>query len=132
MSNTAASDDRVLVETLTELETSLWRAPTRNGRAYMDRILAPGCFEFGRSGRTWDRKELLKPVGTIAAVLPLPELNISLIGPTVALVTYTSIIEYQRRREYARRSSIWLLQDEQWRLRFHPGTPYRPDEQKAD
>jgi len=60
------------VETLRELEEALWRAETRFDRTFMEQILHPMFFEFGRSGRTYTREQTLHAApGNIDAELPL-------------------------------------------------------------
>jgi hypothetical protein len=119
-----------LIATLTSLEESLWRAETRGNRVLMEATFADDVFEFGRSGRIWQRNDMLfdrcKP---IAATLPLPNLRIILLNDVTALVTYDSIVTYDT-IEHARRSSVWSLENNHWRLRFHQGTPYEPDARK--
>lgn len=44
---------------LQALEEPLWRAETRFSLEYMERILAPDFFEFGRSGRVYQRRDAL-------------------------------------------------------------------------
>ena len=41
---------------LYELEESLWKRETRFDEDYMDELLTENYFEFGRSGRTYDRE----------------------------------------------------------------------------
>ena len=74
----------------------------------MNEVFADDFFEFGRSGRSYRREDTLdaKPQ-PIAAVLPLPKLNIRLLTPDVAQVTYNSAVTYDGVVQHARRSSIW-------------------------
>ena len=44
-------------EELRILEESLWRHETRFDRDYLQRVLHPDFFEFGRSGRVWTRDD---------------------------------------------------------------------------
>lgn len=44
-----------VLETLRQLEESLWRAETRFDSVSMDRLLATDYFEFGRSGKVYSR-----------------------------------------------------------------------------
>ena len=44
---------------LKQLEASLWIAKTRFDNDYMEQILAPDFFEFGRSGKIYQREETL-------------------------------------------------------------------------
>jgi hypothetical protein len=111
--------------TLTALEEELWREETRFDRKRMTEVIAPDFVEFGRSGRTYDRETCLaferKPID---AVLPLPNFNIRLISPDVALVTYDSAVTYSGVVQHAHRSSLWSRSEHGWQLRFHQGTPY--------
>ena len=106
-----------------DLEESMWRAQTRFDRDYLERVLHPDFFEFGRSGRTWTRAETMAmEPGEIDAVLPLPDLTVSELGADTVLVTYRSAVRHGE-LDYANRSSIWVRDGAGWRLRFHQGTP---------
>ncbi len=111
---------------LIELEESLWRPETRFDRAYMDRILAPDFFEFGRSGRIYQRADMLnttpEPFNT---KLPLEDLQVRLIDANIAQVTYISRVTYAQVL-VSNRSSIWSRTDTGWQIRFHQGTPVEP------
>lgn len=110
---------------LRELEESLWRAETRFDKGYMDRILAPDFFEFGRSGRVYTREQILAaPPQAIDAKLPLEGFAVHPIVPNVVLVTYVSEVTYDD-VELGNRSSLWSKTDAGWQLRFHQGTPVR-------
>jgi catechol 2,3-dioxygenase-like lactoylglutathione lyase family enzyme len=88
-------------------------------------VIAPDFFEFGRSGRFYNRVDTLAiPRGPIDAVFPLPNFRARLLHPDVAQVTYNSAVTYNGVVHYARRSSIWSRTPSGWRLRFHQGTPY--------
>lgn len=115
-----------LKDQLYRLEEDLWRAETRYDRALMDKCFASDFFEFGRSGRTYTRTELL-PVagetGEIPITLPLPNFKISAIDQNSVLITYQSELKGNGTHECANRASIWTKIDGQWQLRFHQGTP---------
>jgi len=112
-----------VADTLRELEESLWRSETRFDPAYMDRILAPDFFEFGRSGRTYTREDTLAaPAHEIDARLPLENFAAHPIASNVFLVTYVSEVTYEE-VEVGNRSSLWSRTDAGWQLRFHQGTP---------
>lgn len=120
-SMTPSSDD---LEQLRQLEEKLWRAETRFDRNEMSRVLAPDFLEFGRSSRVYRRAEALSvEPQEIPAKLPLPNLEIRLIHPDVALITYESDVAYRSGRERARRSSLWTRTHSGWQIRFHQGTP---------
>jgi hypothetical protein len=66
----------------------------------MDRILAPDFFEFGRSGRAYERADTLgMKAHPIKAKLPLPDFKVRLLAPDIAQVTYISIVTYEHGRE---------------------------------
>ena len=114
------------IATLRALEETLWTAATRFDPALMDRTFAKDFFEFGRSGRRYERAELILapvPGAAIDATLPLPDYNVALVAPGVALATYTSELRRGGSVERARRASLWVRGDDGWRLRFHQGTP---------
>jgi hypothetical protein len=89
----------------------------------MDRILAPDFFEFGRSGRAYERADSLEiPAQQIKAKIPLLDFKVRLLDPDVAQTTYISIVTYEHGEKCARRSSVWSRSRDGWQLRFHQGT----------
>ncbi len=75
---------------------------------WMERTLAPGFFEFGRSGRVYRREDTIGIESQpIDARLPLKNFDARLLTPDVALVTYTSAVTYNGIEEIGNRSSIW-------------------------
>ena len=111
---------------LVELEETLWRVETRYDTELMERTFAPDFMEVGRSGRRYERQEMLfapDPEAVINASLPLPEYSVKLISPDVALATYTSVVRYGEDVEWGHRSSLWSKNEGRWQLRFHQGTP---------
>jgi hypothetical protein len=110
--------------TLSRLEELLWRDETRFDVELMDVTFGDDMMEIGRSGRLYDRKQLLHTKRErIDAVLPLLDLSIRLLNAETALVTYISAATCDEVVEYARRSSIWTKAPTGWALRFHQGTP---------
>lgn len=105
------------------LEESLWQQETRFNRDYMDTVLAPGFFEFGRSERIWSREETLDIERCeIRARLPLTRFSVRMVSPDVALVTYRSE-GLADDIEVGNRSSLWRKTANGWQLEFHQGTP---------
>ena len=108
---------------LKELEESLWITETRFNKEFMERILSPDFFEFGRSGRVYKREETLSvPSQEIHAKLPLKDFQAHFITEDVILVTYISEVENDI-LETGNRSSLWKKTPTGWQLRFHQGTP---------
>jgi hypothetical protein len=95
----------------------------------MERVFADDFVEFGRSGRVYDRAEILAHSRTpIDAVLPLPDYRVRPLSEDIVQITYNSQVTYDGVVRYARRSSIWQRTATGWRLRFHQGTPYAGEE----
>jgi hypothetical protein len=114
---------------LKRLEESLWISDTRFDPEYMDRILSPDFFEFGRSGRIYKREEILSiPCREIRATLPLQDFAIHPITEDVVLVTYVSKVQGDKTLEVGNRSSLWHKTNSGWQLQFHQGTPVKLEE----
>ena len=110
-------------EDLRLLEEGLWREETRFDSRWMDEVLAPDFFEFGRSGRAYTREDTLEVKEQyIDAELPLKDFRARLLDTDVAQVNYGSAVTYDGVLELANRSSIWSRTGNGWRLRFHQGT----------
>lgn len=109
-------------EMLYEFEESLWRTETRFDRAYMERLLHPEFFEFGRSGRVYTRAQTLDATRVVIdAELPLRGFAVHPVDNRAVLVTYLSIVQYED-LEVGNRSSLWVRNGDSWQLRFHQGT----------
>lgn len=109
-------------EKLKQLEESLWTAETRFDKKYMNSILSPSFFEFGRSGKIYKRDETLSaPFSKINARLPLKDFKVHVIANDVSLVTYISEVHCEE-LEVGNRSSLWLKTPTGWQLQFHQGT----------
>ena len=90
----------------------------------MQKILAPDFFEFGRSGRTYARKDTLYGSRSheINAQIPLKDFKVHQITNDVIQITYSSEVSNNNEIERGNRSSIWVKSNEKWQLRFHQGT----------
>lgn len=115
---------------LRDLEESLWRSETRFNPEYMERILASDFFEFGRSGRVYQRQDTLNvpSLAVIHAKLPLNSFQAKLIADGIALITYISEVLYGDVIECANRSSLWCETPHGWQIKFHQGTPFTKED----
>jgi hypothetical protein len=112
---------------LVELEESMWREETRFDLAFQERHFAPDFVEFGRSGRTYTRQQMiLTDAAPFQAKLPLQNLQVRLLDVNTVQLTYDSQVIFEGVTEYAHRSSIWSRAQGGWVMRFHQGTPYVP------
>jgi hypothetical protein len=112
---------------ITRLEEAMWRGETRFNLMFQETRFAPDYFEVGRSGRVYERRQLIfSETREIRARLPLEDLSIRLLDENTAQVTYNSHVVCDGVVEHARRSSIWSRGKQGWVMRFHQGTPYEP------
>lgn len=110
---------------LLELEKSLWVTSTRFSKTYMGKILDDDFFEFGRSGRIYSRAQVIESTDNPEEILvqfPLGDFQVKKINNDVLLVTYISTVVYET-TEVSNRSSIWCKYGDEWRIKFHQGTP---------
>jgi hypothetical protein len=115
---------------LEALERSLLDADVRGSRERLDRLLEPGFFEYGGSGRVYDRAGIVEALVAAARTPSTAELSADRfdahpLGPDVVLLTFRTT-----RRDapgaapvHALRSSIWRRTEGRWRLVFHQATP---------
>ncbi|MCB5274019.1 Ribonuclease HI [Arthrobacter sp. SO5] len=102
------------------LERELLRPETRADTGRTGVLLHPDFTEIGSSGRIWTRDAMMMALEEgPGAPTELELLGAERVGEGTVLLTY---------RSYARtgtslRSSLWVHDGAQWRLRFHQGTP---------
>ena len=90
---------------LQRLEESMWQQSNRFDLAFQEARFASDFFEFGRSGRVYDRAQAIRTDSQpIAARLPLANLRFRVLDVRTVQLTYDSAAEYDGIMEYARRS----------------------------
>ena len=124
-----------LLETLRALEVALHQQSVRRDRKQLEQLLHPDFREFGRSGRAYDRAELL--AGLPQELQPdqvwSQDYALQPLAAGSALLTYRSarVTAEGTLESYTNRSSVWQLTSEGWRMLFHQGTPTAPFEKHA-
>ena len=113
----AGTSPEAVVESL---ERELLQPETRADLGRTAVLLHPDFTEIGVSGRIWTRDAMMmaledNPGGPVELEL----LGADRLGEKTVLLTYRS----HTREGSALRSSLWVLEGAQWRLRFHQGTP---------
>ena len=105
----------------------MWRKESRFDLAFQEQRFASDFVEFGRSGRTYTREQIIRvDTSPIQAKLPLPNLKVRVLDVNTVQITYDSEATYGGVVEHAHRSSIWSRTAGGWVMRFHQGTPYDP------
>jgi hypothetical protein len=105
-----------------EVERQLLEPAVRADPQLVDALLADDFIEIGASGRVWTRDDTIAALAEEGA--PLDTVTTSEwasreLAAGLALVRYVS--ESQGRR--VRRTSLCRLENGQWRVFFHQGTP---------
>ena len=115
-----------LFNTLIELEKKLHFSANRQNIDFLQDILHPDFFEFGRSGGTTDKLDTLASlIDETSKTIYSDGYHCTLLSESTVLITYMSFELHQgEKTRQTNRSSIWLKNSaNQWQLRFHQGTP---------
>lgn len=106
-------------EIVEALERELLLPDVRSDIGRTGQLLHPDFTEIGTAGRLWTRDAMMMSLEeSPAGHVDLDVLSADRIGADAVLLTYRS---YSRAGS-ALRSSLWVLDGAQWRLRFHQGT----------
>ena len=120
----------VLLETLRTLEVALHQPEVRRDRRKLDALLHPRFREFGRSGRIYDRPEVLDEFSEQPQSHKVwsQEYRVEPLAEDAALLTYKSahIGNDGSLERHTIRSSLWLHTVKGWQMLFHQGTPTEP------
>ena len=116
-----------LLQHLKALELALHQPAVRRDAARMDELLHESFTEFGRSGQSYNRGDIVEmlqhkvPAGPVWA----QDFSVAEIADGIALLTYRSayVEETGELRRHALRTSLWQRTQRGWQMRFHQGTP---------
>lgn len=116
-----------LVHHLRELEVALHQPDVRRDPARLDDLLHDSFSEFGRSGRSYNRADILEFLRNEILLGPVwsQEFTVAEIAEGIALLTYKSayVHAYGELHGHTIRSSLWQCTARGWQMRFHQGTP---------
>ncbi len=112
------------------LEEELLSPATRRNPVRLTELLAPGFLEFGSSGRTFTRDEIIAELAA-ETYTPHSLTHFNLLAHTDdwALVTYRTSRpgeDGSTPQRIALRSSTWVRREDRWQVLFHQGTPVPP------
>ena len=107
------------------LEESLLDPEVRWSPSRLSALIAEDFLEFGASGRIYVKQDVLDASGQLPDVFtPLSEFELLTATAELAVVAYRSTIRTDDGAVHvALRSSVWVLRDGRWQIRFHQGTP---------
>jgi len=108
------------------LEEKLLQPDIRKSVKDLNCIIDDSFMEFGSSGRTYNKQQIIEVLPTLPIVkMTLMDFQAKLLSTGVVLTTYRVITHSEQNNlmEYSLRSSMWILQEGEWRIVFHQGTP---------
>ncbi|KZL05104.1 hypothetical protein PsAD2_04459 [Pseudovibrio axinellae] len=109
-----------MLEILFSLEKQLLNPAARASAQQLEMMLHEDFIEIGASGRIYDRSQIINELLGSAADYPMRTLkDFRVRGLSGDLVQ----VFYDIAENGTRRSSIWKLEDSNWRIIFHQGTP---------
>ena len=115
-----------LEDHLHSLEERLLQPDVRHSAAELTQLLAPEFREFGCSGRTYTRAEVISDLASETTLhdRTLSDFTLLASTPDFALVTYRSTRRDANGavKAITLRSSTWIHRDDRWQLLFHQGT----------
>lgn len=105
---------------LFDLESALVDPDVRRNPERVRALIHPEFLGLGSSGSVYDRRMIINMISKEeSAVVVLRDFETRSISEDTVLVTYRSI---GQSGEEARRASLWVKSDNQWRMHFHQGT----------
>lgn len=122
-----ATQSDELLHRLRDLELALQRESVRKNMEQIERLLHEDFAEIGRSGRRYDRADIVKLMlsqgapGTVVS----DDFRVVRLSDGTALLTYRSarMADDGSVSLVTHRSSIWQRTADGWKIRFHQGTP---------
>jgi hypothetical protein len=116
-----------LLETLRELEIAVHQPKVWSDPAGLDELLHPAFHEFGRSGASDTRAEVLAEFAGHEQTYTVwfQDIVVEQVGEGLALLTHRSahVNASGQLERHTNRSSLWQLTEGGWKMRFHQGTP---------
>jgi hypothetical protein len=103
---------------LMELEVSLHSPEVRNSRDKLDALLSDDFIEIGASAATYNKQQIINSLlNEMPAEIKAKDFEYRKLSNDLSLLIYGSESTRQTIR-----SSVWKLEDGQWRMIFHQGT----------
>lgn len=119
--------DPTLTQQLSQLEAQLHLPEIRSQPERVSQLLHPAFEETGQSGQRYTREAVVEALRgeSNADAIAADGYAATALAPGVVLLTYRSAqCDAQgARSKHTLRSSIWLLTDDRWQLRYHQGKP---------
>ena len=103
------------------LELSLLNSETRASRATLDQILADGFIEIGKSGRLYNKQDIIKELfGASQSTARFFDFDFRALSDTLILAVYNSTNEGVT----VKRHSLWEKTGTDWQILYHEAEQY--------
>lgn len=115
----------LLYEQIYDLEVRLLQPEIRRSREEISMLLADDFVEFGSSGRTYDKIQVVEGLlNSLTVPMIIKDFQVKVLSPYVVLATYRAAKSNESREQMRNslRSSIWRFIDGRWQMVFHQGT----------
>ena len=114
-----------------EKEVALHQYEVRSDKKQLLKLLHPEFQEVGESGTSYSLNSILELLGTEQAngsQIHSQEFEGTELAPNIYLLLYKSatIDAENNCSHFAKRSSIWLLTEQGWQMKYHQGTQCQP------
>ena len=101
-------------------EMELLDPDVRSDPVRVRELLHDDYLEFGSTGRVYNKKVMLDMLkGERQSPVVIRDFAVRQLSADTALVTYRTV---GQSAQEARRSSVWIRTDGEWRMAFHQGT----------
>ena len=117
---------------LVELERSLHTLSVRKSKQKLAALLHPQFKEIGYSGKVFNYQQILTELAGEAAIkyrIRSTQFELTPLADDTCLISYLTAREHfdGQWSRYARRTSIWMMDNKDWALVFHQATPVSSD-----
>ncbi len=117
-----------LTDHILKQEKRLAASSARQNASELSQMLMDEFVEFGASGRSFNKSDIIALLSNEADFTPyeICDFKLNPLGADTVLATYMIAARtdcHGQPKNGSRRSSIWKLTGDNWRLFFHQGTP---------
>ncbi len=129
------TSEMALLPLLQGLEEEIHASVVHVNATRLDALLHEDFLEFGRSGKTYTKQDIMVQLSGSESHLPLLANHFELrrLSEHIALLTYRSANQLTDGTldRFTLRTSVWEESTLGWQMRFHQGTPTAPFERPA-
>jgi hypothetical protein len=119
-------DDKTLSLHIQSLEELLLQSDVRKSEEDIDHLICEEFREYGQSGRIFNKQDIITGLlNETPTQMDMSHFEFKRLSPDLGLATY--VVYNHRRQKHSLRSSIWMREEEAWKMLFHQGTPTDED-----